>query len=127
MNSVLAPATAPDVVIDPLVRCAPIHLPCQIHDADLWFADDPAGLEAAKALCGDCPARLGCLLGALHRREPAGVWGGQIFDGGAILRVKRPRGRPRKHPRDPACSGAGSPEVLLGLQERLDRCFREES
>jgi WhiB family redox-sensing transcriptional regulator len=70
-------------------------LPCQVHDPDLWFADAPCDLERAKALCGGCPAQLACLTGAIDRREPAGVWGGQILDNGEIVTHKRPRGRPR--------------------------------
>jgi len=58
-------------------RGAPLTLPCQLHGPDLWFAEAPADLELAKALCTDCPARLECLAGALDRQEPFGVWGGQ--------------------------------------------------
>lgn len=71
-------------------------VPCQVHDPDLWFADAPGDLERAKALCGGCPVRLACLTGALDRREPTGVWGGQILENGEIVTHKRPRGRPRK-------------------------------
>jgi WhiB family redox-sensing transcriptional regulator len=46
-----------------------------------------------------CPARLACLAGALERREPWGVWGGEIFERGVIIARKRPRGRPRKDDR----------------------------
>jgi WhiB family redox-sensing transcriptional regulator len=73
-------------------------LPCQRHDPDLWFADEPAGLERAKQLCGGCPIQAACLTGAIRRSESAGVWGGQIFDNGKIIAHKRPRGRPRKDP-----------------------------
>ena len=72
-------------------------LACQVHDPDLWFSDDPADLEHAKALCGGCPARMACLIGALDRHEPTGVWGGHILDHGQIVTHKRPRGRPSKH------------------------------
>lgn len=71
-------------------------LPCQVRDPDLWFADSPADLEQAKSLCGQCPARAGCLSGALDRGEPWGVWGGEIFNRGEVVARKRPRGRPRK-------------------------------
>ena len=37
-----------------------------------------------------------CLEGALARREPWGVWGGQLFLNGKILATKRRRGRPPK-------------------------------
>lgn len=80
-------------------------LPCHEADADLWFAETPAELEQAKALCVDCPIRRQCLAAALEREEPWGVWGGEIFERGAIVARKRPRGRPRKHPRaDPAAA-----------------------
>jgi len=85
-----------DLSIDPISRRAPVGLPCQVRDADLWFAETPAELELAKSLCDECPARQACLLGALERREPCGVWGGEIFERGAIIARKRPRGRPRK-------------------------------
>ena len=71
-------------------------IPCRENDGELWFADTPDGVEFAKALCGTCPARVACLSGALHRREPWGVWGGELFVQGAIVARKRPRGRPRK-------------------------------
>lgn len=73
-----------------------LELPCELHDGEMWFAEAPSQLEQAKALCLDCPVRMACLAGAVERREPAGVWGGEIFDNGKILPRKRPRGRPRK-------------------------------
>lgn len=75
---------------------APLGLPCHDHPADLWFAELPAQVEAAKALCGDCPIREQCLAGALERAEPWGVWGGQLVLSGVVVPRKRPRGRPRK-------------------------------
>ena len=66
------------------------------REPDLWFAEAPAELERAKALCGGCPIRAQCLAGALERAEPWGVWGGEILAGGAVVARKRPRGRPRK-------------------------------
>jgi WhiB family redox-sensing transcriptional regulator len=85
--------------MDPLSKECPDDLPCRVENSDLWFAEAPADLEQAKALCRDCPARLACLSGALERREPWGVWGGEIFERGAIVARKRPRGRPRKDDR----------------------------
>lgn len=73
-----------------------LDLPCRSSDADLWFAEVPAELERAKAMCGHCPIQAECLAGALRREEPWGVWGGQIFERGAIVHRKRPRGRPSK-------------------------------
>ena len=70
-------------------------LPCT-DDPDLFFAESPQDVECAKDLCRSCPARLACLAGALERREPWGVWGGELFLRGEIVPRKRPRGRPRK-------------------------------
>ena len=88
-------------LIDPIRRRTPRRLPCQAHDEDLWFASEPSRLERAKKLCTSCPVLRGCLAGAVQREEPAGVWGGQIFDHGRIVAFKRPRGRPRKSSADP--------------------------
>lgn len=71
-------------------------LPCS-DKPELFFADSPADLELAKDHCQPCPIRDACLDGALERREPWGVWGGQIVLDGAVVARKRPRGRPRKH------------------------------
>lgn len=71
------------------------EIPCRSRP-DLFFAESPPDIEAAKALCADCPVRELCLDGAVERREPHGVWGGQLFIAGEIVARKRPRGRPRK-------------------------------
>jgi WhiB family redox-sensing transcriptional regulator len=71
-------------------------LPCHTVNPDLWFAESPADVETAKALCGPCPLRAACLSGALERREPWGVWGGELVLSGVVVPRKRPRGRPRK-------------------------------
>jgi WhiB family redox-sensing transcriptional regulator len=91
------------LVMNPLGATAPgagvsakSALPCRNFDPDLWFAEAPAELELAKSLCGDCPVRVECLAAALERQEPWGVWGGEIFERGAVVPRKRPRGRPRK-------------------------------
>jgi WhiB family transcriptional regulator, redox-sensing transcriptional regulator len=70
-------------------------LPCG-DDPELFFAESPADVESAKELCQGCPARRSCLAGALERREPWGVWGGELFLRGEVVPRKRPRGRPRK-------------------------------
>jgi len=82
-------------VLDAAPR-AGLDLPCRSGNADLWFAEAPADLERAKALCAGCPIRVECLAGALRRAEPWGVWGGEIFERGAVIPRKRPRGRPSK-------------------------------
>jgi WhiB family redox-sensing transcriptional regulator len=72
------------------------RLPCRTGEADLWFAERPEQLGRAQALCRDCPVRRQCLAGALTRREPWGVWGGEIFERGRVVPFKRGRGRPAK-------------------------------
>ena len=71
-------------------------LPCWSFDPELFFAESPADVEYAKSICTDCPIRTDCLAGALERREPWGVWGGELFIQGVVVPRKRPRGRPRK-------------------------------
>jgi WhiB family redox-sensing transcriptional regulator len=68
-------------------------LPCRDHDAELWFAEAPDDVEYAKALCRTCPGQEPCLAGAVERREPWGVWGGELFLAGVTVARKR---RPRK-------------------------------
>ena len=73
-------------------------LPCHREDPELFFAEAPSEINVAKALCAACPVMTECLAGALERREPWGVWGGQLFQQGVVIAQKRPRGRPRKNP-----------------------------
>ena len=73
-----------------------LRTPCQGVDPEWFFAEVPDVIEDAKRVCQPCPARLGCLRGALMRREPHGVWGGELFQNGVVVERKRPRGRPRK-------------------------------
>jgi WhiB family transcriptional regulator, redox-sensing transcriptional regulator len=73
------------------------NIPCRM-EPDLFFAESPAEVEEAKSICGACPIREQCLADALDRREPWGVWGGQLLVSGQVVARKRPRGRPRKNP-----------------------------
>ena len=82
--------------LDARIEAEDLVLPCRAADPDLFFAESPEDVEAAKAICVDCPVRAECLAGAVERREPHGVWGGQLVVSGAIVARKRPRGRPRK-------------------------------
>ena len=63
---------------------------------ELFFSEQLDDIAAAKAFCLGCPVRDECLDGARERREPWGVWGGELFLQGVIVPRKRPRGRPRK-------------------------------
>ena len=67
----------------------------------LFFSDDEFDVARAKAICSRCGLATACLDGALERAEPYGVWGGQLLVEGAIVTVKRGRGRPPKTPRVP--------------------------
>ena len=67
--------------------------------SELFFSEEIQDIAAAKRICAQCPVIAECLEGALHRAEPCGVWGGQLFANGRILAVKRRRGRPPKQPR----------------------------
>jgi WhiB family redox-sensing transcriptional regulator len=71
-------------------------IPCRTGDPELWFAEQSAQVEQAKALCRECPLQQGCLAGAIERAEPWGVWGGEVFVAGQVVASKRGRGRPRK-------------------------------
>lgn len=86
-----------DSVSDEVLPDQPPPIPCRVEDAELWFAELPADVETAKSLCRPCPVRTSCLAGALERREPWGVWGGELFIAGVVVPRKRPRGRPRKN------------------------------
>jgi WhiB family transcriptional regulator, redox-sensing transcriptional regulator len=63
---------------------------------DLFFSEHLDDIAEARAFCQGCPVRLSCLQGALARREPWGVWGGELIAQGRVLANKRKRGRPPK-------------------------------
>ena len=65
---------------------------------ELFFSEQLDDIARAKAICALCPVIEPCLAGAVERREPWGVWGGQLFANGKILAFKRKRGRPPKNP-----------------------------
>jgi WhiB family redox-sensing transcriptional regulator len=65
----------------------------------VFFSDELDDIIKARSICAECPVQLTCLEGAVARREPWGVWGGQLFVNGRILATKRRRGRPPKNPR----------------------------
>ena len=83
-------------IVHQRTEIAPVALPCASADAELFFSESTADVERAKALCAGCPLRRECLEGAMERREPYGVWGGQFILDGVIVPRKRGRGRPRK-------------------------------
>ena len=68
------------------IENAPIVVPCQNTDPELWFGDSNqngyTGNERgfnysdARKLCNKCPVRQQCLEYALANREEFGMWGG---------------------------------------------------
>ncbi len=87
----------------------------------LFFSDEIADIELAKAICSTCPLIEACLRSALARREPVGVWGGQLFADGVVIPRKRKRGRPPKVaamlPSEPTLPTGERPESV----RRFDR------
>jgi WhiB family redox-sensing transcriptional regulator len=63
---------------------------------ELFFSEQLDDIAAAKVFCQECAVREPCLEGAMLRREPWGVWGGELFVNGKIVAQKRKRGRPPK-------------------------------
>ena len=81
-------------------------VPCRAQSAELWFAEDIARTVHAQTLCQRCPLQTDCLAGALERKEPCGVWGGELFDQGQIVAGHKPKGRPRKDADEVAAAAA---------------------
>lgn len=92
---------SPPSLVEPIDRVIRQHARCfdpRSSLTDLFFSEDPMDTARAKAICARCSVRELCLSRALQRREPYGVWGGQFLIDGAIVELKRGRGRPRKVP-----------------------------
>ena len=64
---------------------------------ELFFSEELRDIAHAKHICTSCDVRDACFEGALARREPWGVWGGELFVNGKVIAQKRRRGRPPKH------------------------------
>ncbi|WP_424211888.1 WhiB family transcriptional regulator [Streptomyces sp. BI20] len=96
-DSTLTPLTALSALDDAIENLG-VPVPCRSYDPEVFFAESPADVEYAKSLCRTCPLVEACLAGAQERREPWGVWGGELFVQGVVVARKRPRGRPRKNP-----------------------------
>ena len=65
----------------------------------LFFSEALDDIARAKAFCAGCTVQAECLDAALARREPWGVWGGELLANGKVLAQKRRRGRPPKQVR----------------------------
>lgn len=81
---------------NPAIKSMKVVIPCHSADPELFFSESPEVIAQAKTLCGGCPMKAKCLTGALSRAEPAGVWGGELFDDGQVIQAKRMPGRPAK-------------------------------
>jgi WhiB family redox-sensing transcriptional regulator len=64
---------------------------------EIFFSEDLYDIARAKHLCSGCTLREACLEQAVAEREPAGVWGGELFLNGHVVALKRRRGRPPKN------------------------------
>jgi len=63
---------------------------CRGIDPEIFFPDEEAPGDTAKAVCVRCPVRQPCLEWALATREKEGVWGGcDERDRRRILRQSR--------------------------------------
>ena len=86
----------------------------------LFFSEEIPDIDLAKAICSTCTLIVPCLRGALARREPVGVWGGQLFADGEVIPRKRKRGRPPKVaaavPSEPTLQSSKGAESLRCLQ-----------
>ena len=89
-----------DALVDPEVdeaRGRAARSPCRAYDPELWFAELPADVEEAKALCAGSarparPASPARWSGA----SPGASGAASSSSQGVVVPRKRPRGRPRK-------------------------------
>lgn len=94
-SELLIPGWAEEKMIGLSDVTGDISLPCHSADPEIFFNESPSYVALAKSLCTSCPMRDACLAGALSRKEPCGVWGGELFVEGAPVAAKRTVGRPR--------------------------------
>jgi WhiB family redox-sensing transcriptional regulator len=108
----------------PVIEDEPWRLDARCADGTsalvgLFFSEQLDDILRAKAFCVECPVKQECLAAAIDRREPWGVWGGELFANGKVLAHKRRRGRPPKvRPPEP---------VLEELVPRYDPSIRESA
>ena len=80
--------------ISPAVRAGAACRDLGVPLTGVFFSEELQDIAAAKRICATCPVMVECLEGAIARREPAGVWGGQLVSSGRIVTGKRRPGRP---------------------------------
>lgn len=63
---------------------------CRGLDSAMFYPEDEADAEPAKAVCATCAVQVSCLEHALTIREKVGVWGGATErDRRRIIRQRR--------------------------------------
>jgi hypothetical protein len=90
-------AADPGCLLDPELFTGPDG----IEPEDEPVLDRAARVDAARAVCAECPARLACLAYALRTRAAAGVWAGLTPDEITFVgdSARLPVARPRKNAR----------------------------
>jgi WhiB family redox-sensing transcriptional regulator len=66
-----------------------IEVPCS-GLTRMFFSFEVDDILAAQEVCAGCAQATRCLSGARRRRESSGVWGGQLFQNGKVIRVRQP-------------------------------------
>jgi hypothetical protein len=86
-------AADPGCLLDPELFTGPAG----VEPEDEPVMERAARLDAARAVCGECPARLACLAYALRTRAAAGVWAGLTPEEIAFVgdAARLPAARPR--------------------------------
>ena len=79
-------------------------------------------VEQAKSICGTCAYRAECLAFAMVRREPDGVWGGELLRDGQVIPAYPRPGRPSNaekaaRAQAQAKAAVGAPEVCFDASE----------
>lgn len=67
--------------------------PCTQHDPEMFFPDTgrQADIQAARAVCRDCPILAKCLNAALAVTWTEGIWAGTTADERTAIRRRRAR------------------------------------
>ena len=81
-----------EIPVTPPAACAQI-IGDSAARVRVFFSQDRKVIGKAKTICAGCSRRESCLEGALERREPWGVWGGELFRNGHVVTNRRGRTR----------------------------------
>ena len=98
---------------------------CRSGNPDLFTSESEKDIAAAKAVCARCFVRADCLDYASALGNVSGVWGGELFAEGRLVRPpkpkkppKRKRGpRPGRVPRDPRVCRNGHRRTLVNTRK----------